>query len=81
MSEDTRGLLWMRWQKTLALQNHLFTITSKAKSQLDWESRWGFKETIKHTADWYEHYYQQDDIYEYSLSQIKQYLTIKGMKL
>ena len=48
---------------------------SKAKNQLKWESRWDFKETIKHTADWYENYFQQQDIYEYSLSQVKQYLS------
>ena len=48
---------------------------SKAKRKLDWKSRWDFKESIKLTADWYEAYYQHQDIYEYSLSQIKQYLT------
>ena len=48
---------------------------SKAKNQLKWESRWDFKETIKHTADWYENYFQQQDIYKYSLSQVKQYLS------
>lgn len=48
---------------------------SKAKIQLQWESRWDFKETIKKTADWYEHYYQHQDIYEYSHTQIKQYFT------
>ncbi len=48
---------------------------SKAKNQLKWESRWAFQETIKKTANWYEYYYQKEDIYNFSLSQVNQYLS------
>jgi CDP-glucose 4,6-dehydratase len=48
---------------------------SKAKNKLNWESRWGFQETIKHTANWYEHYYKKGDIFNFSLSQVNQYLS------
>ena len=29
----------------------------KALAHLDWEAVWNFEETIKHTAEWYKHYY------------------------
>ena len=48
---------------------------SKVKRELDWESRWDFKESIKLTAEWYEAYYQHKDICNFSLQQVKQYLT------
>ena len=48
---------------------------SKVKNQLDWESRWNIKETIKHTAEWYKNFYAKKNMYQFSQFQIQQYLN------
>jgi len=58
----------------------------KALALLNWTSTLKFNETVGMTVNWYKNYYQkkgQKDIYEYSLDQINQYVSLakeKGIK-
>ena len=50
----------------------------KALHHLHWRSTWGFEETVRETALWYRHYYEQPQalIAEFSLSQIAAYVSM-----
>ncbi len=54
--------------------NLLYLDCSKAKKELGWLPKWGIDKALKNTVDWYGKYYQnQDQILQYSLSQIEKY--------
>jgi CDP-glucose 4,6-dehydratase len=53
---------------------------SKARKRLQWQSFLSFKETIKQTMDWYEHYYAEKNMYQYSQSQLHKYFNLKENK-
>ena len=46
----------------------------KAKMILGWESIWDFETTIKQTSNWYKLFYQNENPYDLSISQIYTYL-------
>lgn len=46
---------------------------SKARKELNWRPRWGFKQTFKETTDWYKRASQGERIREITLDQITQY--------
>ncbi len=49
--------------------------SSKSKNILDWEPLMNIDITVKETALWYEAFYSDKDIYEFTLDQIKSYLN------
>ena len=51
---------------------------SKVRKQLQWKSLLSFKDTIKLTLDWYENYYANKNIYQYSQSQLQKYFKLIG---
>lgn len=49
----------------------------KAENILGWKPSLTIDEAIKNTVDWYKHFYEKDcDIYEFSMSQIREYEDI-----
>ena len=48
--------------------------SSKAKNILDWEPLMNIDQTIKETAIWYEKFYSQEKMYEFTMDQINKYL-------
>ena len=48
----------------------------KALLELGWTPSLSFKETIKLTIDWYKAYYNNENIYEITLNQIREYQNI-----
>ncbi len=53
--------------------NLLYLDCAKAKKELGWLPKWGIDQTLENTANWYKKYYQNDDMYQYSVAQIEQY--------
>ncbi|WP_086931417.1 CDP-glucose 4,6-dehydratase [Agarilytica rhodophyticola] len=47
---------------------------SKAKMRLNWYPRWRLKDTLKKIVDWHKVWLSDADMYEYSLSEIHQYV-------
>ena len=45
----------------------------KSKIKLKWSNKLSFAETIKLTINWYKKYYGKDEIFDYTVSQIKNY--------
>ena len=48
--------------------------SKKANQNLNWKSKWNYKEALKKTLDWYIAFYNTEDIVKLSQLQIKQYL-------
>ena len=48
---------------------------SKVKNHLNWSGRWNFQQTIKYTAEWYEHFYSKKNMYDISVAQFNQYIS------
>jgi CDP-glucose 4,6-dehydratase len=49
--------------------------STKAKEKLGWHLRWTAEDAIKKTLDWYNAFYQGEDIYNFSLGQLNSYVT------
>lgn len=49
--------------------------SNKAKQNLNWKSKWDYKEALKKTLDWYMAFYNDEDVVKLSQLQIKDYLT------
>jgi CDP-glucose 4,6-dehydratase len=55
--------------------------TDKAYHMLNWQPKWNFSETVKHTIDWYYREQQSDfDANAFTLSQIKEYITSENIE-
>jgi CDP-glucose 4,6-dehydratase len=56
----------IQWHRTNANQPHeaslLFLDSTKACTQLGWQSVWGFETTLKKTADWYRAYLERNAV-------------------
>ena len=48
--------------------------STKAKEKLGWHLRWTAEDAINKTIDWYNAFYQGEDIYNFSLEQINSYI-------
>lgn len=48
--------------------------SSKAYSQLNWQTKWPIDKTLEATVSWYKAYGRGDDMYAYSLREIKNYI-------
>ena len=53
---------------------------TKAKAELGWTPSLNADEAIKNTVDWYKKYYNNDEMYDYTLRQIAQYEKLCGEK-
>jgi CDP-glucose 4,6-dehydratase len=58
--------------------NLLYLDCTKAKKELGWLPKWGIDQTLKNTANWYQKYYQNNDMHQYSVAQINQYEVANG---
>jgi CDP-glucose 4,6-dehydratase len=47
---------------------------SKAKIRLNWHSLWGLEETLSRTVKWYKSWHQGCDMYDYTISEINEYM-------
>ena len=53
---------------------------AKSKKLLNWLPNLDFEQATKLTIDWYLHYYNGDNMYQYSLDQINQYYDLAKAK-
>lgn len=53
---------------------------TKAKAELGWTPSLNADEAIENTVDWYKKYYNNDEMYDYTLRQIAQYEKLCGEK-
>jgi CDP-glucose 4,6-dehydratase len=51
----------------------LFLSNEKAKLELNWKPKLDIYQTLDFTLEWYKNYYQGEDVYNYSINQIKKY--------
>ena len=53
----------------------------KYKEMLKWNSIYNISETLKETAEWYKRYYNEnnsEDLYKFTIEQIKEYMKRGG---
>ena len=48
--------------------------STKAKEKLGWQRRWAAEDAIIKTLDWYNAFYQGEDMYNFSLDQLNSYI-------
>jgi len=46
---------------------------SKAQIQLNWQPAWDTQQTIEKTAEWYRAFYEGENIYDFTMSQLLSY--------
>lgn len=56
--------------------NYLRLDSSKAKLNLNWETKWETEEAIERTAKWYKSYFSNKDMIAYSLNEIEEHSQI-----
>jgi CDP-glucose 4,6-dehydratase len=54
--------------------NLLMLDISRAKNELSWYPKYNIRKTIEETIEWYKNYYNKQDMYEYTVSQIENYV-------
>ncbi len=68
---------WSRDGSNTPPEKALLSINAElARKTLDWHPRWNTAQTLDKTAGWYTAFKNSEDMYLYSLSQIKEYETI-----
>jgi CDP-glucose 4,6-dehydratase len=86
--EDSRSVTWIverlaemrpdiKWQCDKSKQpheaNYLKLDSSKAKNQLNWQTKWRLQTALEKTMEWHQKWKSNDDMREASLQQIKDY--------
>lgn len=56
--------------------NFLKLDCSKARYRLGWKPRWTIQEALEKTVEWYKAFYRQEDMYQVTLAQIREYEQI-----
>ena len=52
---------------------------SKSNKFLQWQPLWNIEETLKRTVNWYRKWQQKEDMTKYTASEIREYMTSKGI--
>jgi CDP-glucose 4,6-dehydratase len=70
------------WQfddaESLHEANFLKLDCSKAKMQLGWQPQWGLEYTLHRTVNWHKAWLQGADMYDYTITEINDYMTSQG---
>jgi CDP-glucose 4,6-dehydratase len=63
----------IRKNKDIKETKTLHLISNKAKSKINWQSKWSHELAIKQTAEWYNAYFLKKDMSKFTLKQIAEY--------
>ena len=75
-----KGEVVVQKRDNLHEANLLMLNIEKAEQVLGWTPTFTADEAIKHTVEWYKHFYNQDtDMYDFTMKQIEEYKTKRGL--
>lgn len=75
-----KGEVVVQKRDNLHEANLLMLNIEKAEQVLGWTPTFTADEAIKHTVEWYKHFYNQDiDMYDFTMKQIEEYTTKRGL--
>lgn len=75
-----KGEVVVQKRDNLHEANLLMLNIEKAEQVLGWTPTFTTDEAIKHTVEWYKHFYNQDtDMYDFTMKQIEEYKTKRGL--
>lgn len=75
-----KGEVVVQKRDNLHEANLLMLNIEKAEQVLGWTPTFTADEAIKHTVEWYKHFYNQDiDMYDFTIKQIEEYTTKRGL--
>ena len=75
-----KGEVVVQKRDNLHEANLLMLNIEKAEQVLGWTPTFTADEAIKHTVEWYKHFYNQDiDMYNFTMKQIEEYTTKRGL--
>ncbi len=75
-----KGEVVVQKRDNLHEANLLMLNIEKAEQVLGWTPTFTADEAIKHTVEWYKHFYNQDtDMYAFTMKQIEEYTTKRGL--
>ena len=75
-----KGKVIVGEKKTFHEAGLLMLDITKAKEELGWTPALSADKAIKNTVDWYKKYYNKENMYDYTMQQIKEYEEFCGEK-
>lgn len=70
-----KSFSWKKDDTTSPHEAHYLKLdNSKAKAKLNWHPRWNIEKAVHNTLSWYKNYYNKQDMTDFTLSQIHDYI-------